>query len=103
MAVANLDGGDARDVYAMTGSGELWRFNLETGHLVAESPAQAPTALASLELPGGDAVFYGSADGVIYDLEDSFPAVQVGVIGGSSAAFFRGQVVFIPSNALQEK
>ena len=60
-AVANLDGGEGMDVYAVTYQHQMWQFNTETGHMIALELEKMPTSVESFG--GGAVVAYGTEEG----------------------------------------
>lgn len=80
VAVANLDGGTERDIYGLDEINEIWRFDLDTSHLVFEVTDGVPTAIAATQNSAfgfGDAVYYGTDDGQIRQLGDSTFSAEV--------------------------
>ncbi len=74
VAVANLDTGSERDVYFLNNLLEVWRFNLQTGHLVQEFVDGIATSIAAIQAETfgfTDAVYYGTDDGHLRQLGDS--------------------------------
>ncbi len=68
LALANSDdgGGAAKDVYAVTDDGEMWRWSATSGNLTMIDLEKRPTSVVTLiGQGGGDLLAYGTEEGFI--------------------------------------